>query len=224
MTSGDGGPGGTAAGHQAVVRLATPDDAGAVAAIYDTLLRATAVTFEIDEVPADEMRRRVTRTLRGHPWLVAESGGRVLGYAYGTQHRSRAAYGWSADVSVYLDGPARQRGIGRALYTTLLRLLEAQGFANAFAGITLPNPSSVGLHESMGFAPVGIYRAVGWKLGAWHDVGWWQRRLIPTGARPGPVIALPALPAGAVAPALAAGNALLDRRGAASHRGGTPGA
>ena len=110
----------------------------------------------------------------------------VLGYAYASRHRDRAAYQWSIDVSVYVRADAHRRGIGRALYAALLRIVTAQGFYRAYAGITLPNASSVGLHEAMGFRPVGVYRAVGYKLGAWHDVGWWDLALAAAGPAPPP--------------------------------------
>jgi L-amino acid N-acyltransferase YncA len=110
--------------------------------------------------------------------------GAVLGYAYASPHRERAAYRWSVDVAVYIAEQARRRGVGRQLYSTLFAMLVELGYYNAFAGVTLPNPASVGLHESMGFTPVGVYRNVGYKLGAWHDVGWWRRPLQPPAADP----------------------------------------
>jgi phosphinothricin acetyltransferase len=113
-------------------------------------------------------------TLRTLPWLVSERDGALVGYAYGSVHRTRAAYRWSVDVSVYVDRSVHRAGIGRALYAELLETLTRLGYYNAFAGITLPNAASVGLHEAMGFRPVGIYRNVGHKFGRWHDVGWWQ--------------------------------------------------
>ena len=193
------------------LRLATSADASALVAIYAPMLRETATTFEIEPVGTDEMRRRVTTTLLRHPWLVAEIDGEVAGYAYAAQHRTRAAYDWSADVSVYLAPRARGRGLGRALYTALLDLLTAQGYANALAGITLPNDASVRLHESLRFTAVGVYRAVGWKLGSWHDVGWWQLRLTSSDAQPHPLIGLPDLPESRVAEALSAGARSLSR-------------
>jgi L-amino acid N-acyltransferase YncA len=159
------------------IRLADADDAAQVAAIYAPYVHAAATSFEIDAPGAEEMRERILRTLSRVPWLVCARDAEVLGYAYAGKHRDRAAYQWSVDVSVYVDARAQRRGVGRALYTSLLRLLVVQGYYNAYAGITLPNPSSVGLHEALGFQPVGIYREVGHKLGAWHDVGWWSLRL-----------------------------------------------
>jgi L-amino acid N-acyltransferase YncA len=119
----------------------------------------------------------LARTVQLHGALVCAHRDEVLGYAYASQHRSRPAYQWSVDVSVYVQAQARRTGVGRALYQSLFALLALQGFYNAYAGITLPNPGSVGLHEAVGFQPIGVYRAVGYKLGSWHDVGWWQLAL-----------------------------------------------
>lgn len=122
------------------------------------------------------MARRIDEYGASHAWLVAELAGAVCGYAYGSPHRSRAAYASSCDVAVYVDPAVSRRGIGRALYGALLPRL-AERYHAAFAGIALPNAASIGLHEAAGFTRVGIYREVGWKLGAWRDVGWWQRVL-----------------------------------------------
>ena len=122
------------------------------------------------------MARRIDEYGKSHSWLVAEVGGVVAGYAYGSPHRARAAYASSCDVAIYVDPACIRQGVGRKLYTGLtLRLRER--YHAAFAGIALPNEASIGLHEAMGFMPVGIYREVGWKMGAWRDVGWWQRLL-----------------------------------------------
>jgi L-amino acid N-acyltransferase YncA len=166
------------------LRPARPTDAAGIRAIYGPIVAETAISFELDVPSVDEMARRITDLQNGYPWLVAEEGGEVAGYAYGSAHRTRAAYGWSTDVSVYVHPRAHRRGVGRALYAALLDLLRCQRYEQAFAGIALPNPASVGLHEAMGFTPVGIYRDVGWKLGRWHDVGWWQRRLRPADRDP----------------------------------------
>lgn len=160
------------------IRDADPHrDGGPCAAIYAPHVEGSQVSFE--EVPPDaaEMTARIAATQATHPWLVAADGGGVVGFAYGCQHRSRAAYRWSADVSVYVAEGARGAGVGRTLYAGLLACLRGQGFHVACAGITLPNEASVALHESFGFKPVGIYREIGWKAGAWRDVGWWQLRL-----------------------------------------------
>ena len=165
-----------------VIRLATGDDAPAVQKIYAPVVRDTAISFELEIPDMPEMRRRIEATVEDLPWLVCESDGRILGYAYAGRHRTRAAYQWAVEVSVYVHADARQMGVGRALYRSLFDLLALQGFRNAFAGITLPNAASVGLHESLGFQPIGVYRDVGHKLGSWHDVGWWQ---LPLGEQDG---------------------------------------
>jgi L-amino acid N-acyltransferase YncA len=156
------------------IRLATAHDAEQVQAIYAPCVRDTAISFELEPPSVDTMRQRIIHTLESFPWVVCEHCGEVQGYAYASAHRTRAAYQWSVDVSVYVNAQARRSGVGQAVYCSLFKLLALQGFYNAYAGITLPNPASVGLHESLGFRPVGVYRAVGYKLGTWHDVGWWQ--------------------------------------------------
>jgi phosphinothricin acetyltransferase len=168
----------------AQIRLAREGDAEAIAAIYRPFVEETAISFEAVAPDREEMARRITDTIALYPWLVCEIGGRVTGYAYATRHRVRAAYQWSVDASVYVDKNYQRCGIGRGLYTSLFRILAAQGFFNAFAGIALPNPASVALHESVGFTPIGVYQRVGYKLGTWHDVGWWQLRLKADEAAP----------------------------------------
>jgi len=160
-----------------MIRLATSADAEAIAAIYRPIVDATAISFETVPPTPAEIARRIASILEIAPWLVYQDGDGIAGYAYGSRHRDRAAYQWSVDVSVYVAEGTRRRGIGRALYKALFPLLRLQGFYAAYAGITLPNAASVGLHEAVGFRPVGVYRAVGYKLGAWHDVGWWQLSL-----------------------------------------------
>ena len=123
------------------------------------------------------MSERIAAVSATHPWLVSEIEQAVTGFAYAAPHRSRAAYRWAADVTVYVDPSHRRRGFGRMLYAALFGLLRRQRLCTACAGITLPNDASVGLHESMGFVPVGVYQRIGFKAGSWRDVGWWQLRL-----------------------------------------------
>ncbi len=166
----------------AVIRHADPGaDAADCAEIYAPFVRDSAVSFERDAPGASEMTERIERIAATHPWLVAQAGERVVAFAYASPHRVREAYRWTADVSVYVGHGHRRRGLGRALYAALLELLRRQGIGNACAGITLPNEASVGLHERLGFAPVGVYRRIGWKAGAWRDVGWWQLALVARG-------------------------------------------
>ena len=160
------------------IRHADPTrDGAACAAIYAPSVIEGVASFEERAPGAEEMAGRIEATSRAWPWLVAEIDGAVAGYAYATAHHARVAYRWSTDVSVYVDAGHHRRGVGRALYEALLALLAQQGLYEACAGITLPNDASVGLHESLGFAPVGVYASIGFKLGRWWDVGWWQRPL-----------------------------------------------
>ena len=180
-------------GSPAVIRLATERDAEQIAIIYAPNVTDTIVSFELETPSPDEMSRRIEITLERYPWLVCERQGRVLGYAYAGAHGSRAAYQWSVNVSVYVHKAARRMGVGRALYASLVAGLDLQGFYNAYAGATLPNPASVGLHESVWFRPVGVYRGVGYKLGAWHDVVWWHLPLRERVADPEPPADLPSV-------------------------------
>jgi phosphinothricin acetyltransferase len=156
------------------IRLAAHGDAAAIAEIYRPIVASTPISFETESPDELEIGRRIERTLPAFPWLVCEAQDRVVGYAYSGDHRARAAYQWSVDTSVYVHSGFQRRGIGKGLYVSLFGILAAQGYFNAFAGITLPNPGSVRLHESVGFEQIGLYRSVGYKLGRWHDVGWWQ--------------------------------------------------
>ena len=148
----------------------------------------SAASFEERAPSAEEFERRIEGTSQTHPWLVAEHGEQVVGFAYGCPHRERAAYRWAADVSVYVAPDHHRRGVGRALYGSLLSLLVRQGLHVACAGITLPNEASVALHAAFGFREVGVYRRIGFKRDAWWDVGWWELEL----REPGP----PAEPTG----------------------------
>lgn len=160
-----------------IVRDATAADSHACAAIYAPYVRDTAISFELEPPTPDEMARRIAAARRRHAWLVAVDGAVVVGYAYGSSFREREAYRFACEVSVYLDVGLRRTGAGRGLYEALLPRLAARGYRTAVAGMALPNPASVGLHAALGFEPVGTFRSVGWKFGAWHDVAWMQRPL-----------------------------------------------
>jgi L-amino acid N-acyltransferase YncA len=175
------------------IRLVRETDAGDIAAIYAPVVEHTPISFEVAPPSGDDMARRIAETWPAYPWLVCEIDGRVAGYAYASSHSPRAAYRWSVNTSVYIDAAWRRCGVGRGLYESLLGILAAQGYVNAYAGVTLPNAASVGLHEAMGFEPVGVYRQVGYKAGAWHDVGWWQRALRPHETAPAPTLPLGAV-------------------------------
>ncbi|WP_104524313.1 GNAT family N-acetyltransferase [Blastococcus atacamensis] len=161
-----------------VVRDATADDAAVCAAIYTPYVTDTAITFELEPPSEAQMAGRIAAAQRAHAWLVLADEGVVVGYAYAGPYKERAAYRWSCEVSVYLDGGRRRRGgDGRTLYEALFARLADRGFRTAVAGITLPNEPSVGLHTAMGFEPIGTYRRIGFKQGMWRDVLWTQRAL-----------------------------------------------
>lgn len=173
------------------IRLATPDDAAQIRDIYVPAVLDSATSFEYEPPSVEEMRHRIEAVLgKGYPWLVLDRSGEVLGYAYGSAHRERAAYRWSAEVSVYIHPAWHRRGIGRALYASLFEVLRLQGFRNAFAGATQPNPGSVALHEAMGFQEVGRFRHIGYKLGKWHDTLWWGLALADHPAEAPPPLSL----------------------------------
>jgi L-amino acid N-acyltransferase YncA len=163
---------------RACLRPATEADAEALAAIYRAYVLETPISFEVEPPSAAEMAQRIEKSLSRWAWLVHEAAdGRVVSYAYVSAYAERSSYRWSVLTSVYALPERHRRGDGRALYTALLSLLQLQGFEQAMAGITLPNAGSVGLHEAMGFEPVGVYRRAGFKLGRWHDVAYFQRAL-----------------------------------------------
>ena len=176
-----------------IIRVADPADAAQVAAIYAPSVAETAVSFEILPPDASEMARRIDAMGRLTPWLVCDDGAALAGYAYASPHRERAAYAWSADVSVYVATDARRRHVGAGLYAALLGILRHQGYHRAYAGITLPNPPSVALHEAARFTPIGVYREVGFKLGAWRDVAWWECPLATASVEPEPPRAFAAI-------------------------------
>jgi L-amino acid N-acyltransferase YncA len=168
----------------AKIRFAEPHDAPAVHAIYAPFCQSTVVSFETTAPTIEQVSDRIAKISAQYPWLVCERDGEVVGYVYACQHRERAAYRWAVDVTVYIAPAHHGRGIGRGMYTTLLELIRRQGYFNAYAGITLPNPGSVGLHEAVGFKRAVIYRGIGYKFGAWRDVGWWELSLQPLVADP----------------------------------------
>jgi L-amino acid N-acyltransferase YncA len=172
------------------IRIAAEGDCQQIAEIYAPIVAHTHISFELVPPTAGEIAKRMAAVLENHVWLVAEEAGRVDGYAYAGAHRDRAAYGWSTDTTVYIRDGARAKGIGRSLYSSLLRILAAQNYRRAFAGIALPNPGSIALHEAVGFRHIGTYPGVGFKFGRWHDVGWWSFPLDDRDGAPEPVAPL----------------------------------
>ena len=157
--------------------LATEDDVPQILDIYRPIIENTSISFEYDVPTVEQFTSRVINILKTHPWLVCTHQGQLAGYAYASPHRSRKAYQWSTELSVYIAENYLKMGIAKALYQVLIKGLKLQGFHTALAGITLPNKASVQFHESIGFIPIGTYHNVGFKFGKWHSVGWWEYQL-----------------------------------------------
>jgi L-amino acid N-acyltransferase YncA len=178
------------------LRPASADDAAAIAAIYAPYVAETIISFEAEPPPAEEIARRMAQHDGLYPWLVAAGpAGEIAGYAYAGPFRTRRAYRYSVETTIYVAAATHRRGMGRLLYAKLIETLTAQGFTQAIGVIGLPNPASVALHESVGFRHIGTNRGVGWKFGAWHDVGLWQRTLSEVDEPVGEPIPFAELPA-----------------------------
>ena len=161
-----------------MIRDATPADAAEVAAIYNHYIEHTTITFEADALSDDDMRARIAKAQSaGYPWLVWADAGELLGYAYASKFRDRAAYRYTAEATIYLAPGASRRGIGSKLYSELIARLRASGSHLVVGGIALPNDASIALHKSLGFTEVGTFSEAGRKFGRWIDVGFWQLRL-----------------------------------------------
>ena len=170
------------------IRCATGTDAARVREIYAPIVTGTAISFEVEVPSVDQMRGRIEQTLEKFPWLVCERQREILGYAYATTHRARAAYGWSVEFATYVHADARRQGVGRELYRELVTVVRRQGYCNAYAGITLPNDGSVALHRSVGFRSIGVFPDVGFKHGKWHSVSWWHLPLTESKRVPDPPV------------------------------------
>jgi phosphinothricin acetyltransferase len=160
------------------IRPVLPEDAAAVAAIYNHYVLQTVVTFEEQPVSGDEMSRRIADVQAASlPWIVAQSGGRVVGYAYASKWKARSAYRFAVETTVYLENGLGRRGVGTRLYETLFAQLKERGIHTAIGGIALPNDASIALHEKFGMQKVAHFKEVGFKFGRWVDVAYWQRHL-----------------------------------------------
>ncbi len=159
------------------IRLATEDDSGFILKIYAPYINNTAITFECIVPTITKFRERMANIQSTYPWLVCEINNNIVGYAYASRFREKEAYKWSVEFSVYITPEYHRRNIGKALYFALYELLKLQGFYNAYAGVTLPNIKSEGLHESFGFKAIGVYHNVGYKLGSWHDVKLYELKI-----------------------------------------------
>lgn len=167
-----------------VIRAVCDDDIAPITAITNHYITTTAVHFAYEPLAEAELHAMWAGYRERFPWLVIEDAGEVAGFAKAGTWRDRAAYAWTAETGVYLADRARGRGLGRRVYVALLDELARRGFRSAVAGITLPNDPSVALHLSLGFEPVGTVRDAGWKMGAWRDVGFWQKRFATDASGP----------------------------------------
>ncbi|MEL6725758.1 MAG: N-acetyltransferase family protein [Pseudomonadota bacterium] len=172
------------------IRRAQPSDAAFIADTYRPFVMGTSISFETTAPDASDIQTRMHAAGDSYPWLIAENDGMQLGYAYASQHRTRAAYATSVDTAIYLDDMARGQGVALALYSALFRVLSAQHFVMAFAGVTLPNPASEAFHRKAGFEQIAQYPNVGFKYGAWRDVVWFARALDDAVNPPSPILSL----------------------------------
>lgn len=181
-----------------LIRLANEYDATGILEIYAPYISDTSFTFETEVPTEKEFGQRIKKYLENWPWLVCEIDGRVAGYAYGSRYRERTGYQWCVECSVYVHDDFLRSGVGRALYMPLFALLKEQGYRNVYAVINLPNERSVSFHESCGFKWFATYENVGYKLGRWKNVGWWQLIINDYGDEPPPPLRFPELDRGLV--------------------------
>lgn len=167
------------------IRPARLADAQSILNIYKTYVLTSNITFETELPTLNAMERRI-QEYSALGFLVFEQSGEVVGYAYASKHRERAAYQWCCEVSAYVEEQHHGQGIASNLYRELITILKDSGYVNAYAGITLPNLKSVRFHESMGFQPIGVYKDIGYKLGEWCDVGWWGLKIQESMGSPKP--------------------------------------
>jgi phosphinothricin acetyltransferase len=173
------------------IRIAKPDDAASLLRIYSPFILNSGITQEIEIPSVDEFGSRIITTLKERPWLVCEMDSEIAGYAYAGKHRERKGYQWCTEPSVYVAEKFYRKGVANALYTALFDILRLQRYINAYAVITLPNEKSVAFHEKFGFTYLATYRKIGYKLGQWHDVGWWELKLNPHVPAPAEPIKFP---------------------------------
>lgn len=166
------------------IRLINLSDTKAVLEIYRPYVEKTAISFEYDVPDLQEMESRIKTNTAEYPWLVCEYKNEVIGYAYGSKHRYRTAYSWSAESTVYLSDKFHRKGIARVLYEALFAMLKLQGYVNVYAGVTVPNVKSEEFHQAVGFYEVGVFKKIGFKFGTWYDTRWFQLHLVEHPAEP----------------------------------------
>lgn len=196
---------------EVLFRLASEDDAAQLLDVYAPYVQNIAISFEYEVPTLQEFTERIRAVTQNYPYLICEIGGRIAGYAYAQRQKVRAAYGWNAELSVYLRPEYVRRGIGRAFYTALLDILHMQGVENVYGCVTVPNAGSERLHEAMGFRRISVFYRTGYKLGAWHDVAWFEKR-IGEAECPAGFVPVSKLNAAELAAVLQRSGALVQRR------------
>jgi phosphinothricin acetyltransferase len=193
------------------LRIADVRDAADMVQIYAPFIRSSGITQEIEVPSTEAFAERVKTTLIERPWIVCDVDGMLAGYAYAGKHRERSGYQWCTEPSVYVDEKFHRSNIATALYTALFEILKKQHYVNAYAVITLPNPQSVAFHEKFGFTYLTTFKRIGFKLGKWHDVGWWEKQVNRHEYVMSDPIKFMSLDQPTIDMALAAGNNLLRR-------------
>ena len=191
------------------IRVAKLDDVAAMLNIYSPFILNSGITQETTVPSIEEFQQRVMATLTERPWLVCEIDDEIAGYAYAGKHRDRRGYQWCTEPSIYIGENFFRFGIANALYRALFEILKIQGYVNAYAVITLPNDKSVSFHEKFGFRYFTTYKNIGFKLGKWHDVGWWQYDVNPHVINPTDPIKFSSLDSSVIDPILSGASSLL---------------
>ncbi|WP_425803317.1 GNAT family N-acetyltransferase [Desulfitobacterium sp. Sab5] len=158
-------------------RLVQEADAEEILGIYEPYIKDTAITFEYETPSVDEFRSRIREISSDYPYIVCVSDSKIIGYAYAHRQMERAAYQWNAELSVYIDKACLRCGVGKALYSALIEILQMQNVRSVYGGVTSPNENSEKLHEYFGFKKLGVYHSTGYKCGAWHDVAWFEKTI-----------------------------------------------
>ena len=192
------------------VRLVLETDAADILAIYEPYVKNTAITFECETPSLSEFRDRIKQISSEYPYIVCESGGKIIGYAYAHRQKERAAYQWNAELSVYVDKTNWGCGIGKMLYSVLIEILKLQNVRNVYGVVTYPNQNSEKLHETLGFRRMGIYSKTGYKCGAWHDVACFEKNITDNYLEPEPFVPIGRLDNDSVKEILNSHSAIYD--------------
>ena len=163
--------------HDLIIKFVKIEDAPSLLSIYSQYVVNTAITFEYDVPSLEEYVQRIEKNTSEFPWLVCFRNDEIVGYAYASKFRYRTAYQWSPETTIYLSPLIHGKGIAKILYETLFSILRSQGYFSVFAGIAIPNDKSEGLHIGTGFVEIGVFKNIGYKLGAWHSTRWYQLKL-----------------------------------------------